>query len=191
MNNLSRIFLAVWMAALLAWPAGATIRNVQENYLYSYFVVSSSGAHVTGQTVALKIYRASDGYWYDFNDNTFKTSGWTSKTTNLSENSTDGFYYYTFNPPASETGAEQYLFLVDNTNPSYADHQAELVSYESGAVSSGSALAIADAVWDEALADHATTGSTGKALSGIADATDGDKESGSYTGIEEMIRIHR
>lgn len=77
---------------------------------------------------------------------------------------------------------------------------------------------IADAVWDESLSGHSDSGSTGEGLSnasaagdpwavdlpgsytgsnagamlsGIKDSTDGDKESGVYTGIENTIRQAR
>lgn len=81
-----------------------------------------------------------------------------------------------------------------------------------------SAATIADAVWDELLSGHAISGSAGAGLSAaqsagdpwstavpgaysagtagyvvgqIKDATDGDKESGVYTGIENTIRQAR
>lgn len=110
--------------------SGFAARNIQDNHQFLYQVIDASGNHVTGQTVTLKIKRVSDGYWYDFSDGAFKTSGWTSKSTSLSEDSTEGFYYYLFNPPSSETAAEQYQFLVDNASAIYGDHQSELVSYQ-------------------------------------------------------------
>lgn len=77
---------------------------------------------------------------------------------------------------------------------------------------------IADKIWDEAIAGHLTAGTTGnklnaagnagdpwsitlpgsygagtagKILSDVNNATNGTTENGSYTGIENMIRIHR
>jgi hypothetical protein len=79
------------------------------------------------------------------------------------------------------------------------------------------AAEVADAVWDEAIADHLTAGTTGNKLNAagaagdpwstavpgsyssgeagyvlgqIKDYTDGDKESGSYSGIETLVRRH-
>lgn len=125
--------LFAWLLILLILivdPVSADIRNVQDNYELTYHIVDTAGDHVGSETVVLKIKRISDNYWYDFNDNTFKTSGWTNKSTNLSEDSTEGYYYYDFNPPASETGAEQYLFLVDNASATYGDHQSLIVDYQ-------------------------------------------------------------
>lgn len=48
-----------------------------------------------------------------------------------------------------------------------------------------------DKIWDEALSGHTSAGTTGKILSLINDATDGDKESDVYTGIENLIRRSR
>lgn len=48
-----------------------------------------------------------------------------------------------------------------------------------------------DKIWDELLSGHTTAGSTGKYLSDIYDATDGNKEGASYSGIETMIRTNR
>jgi hypothetical protein len=96
----------------------------------------------------------------------------------------------------------------------YLDGQISAV----GGSSCATSLEIADAVWDEPISGHLTSGTTGNKLnaasaagdpwsvelpgsyaagtagnilSGVNDATDGDKESGVYTGIESMIRIHR
>lgn len=106
------------------------IRNIGEPHQTVYCVVDENGNHVTGQTVALKIKKVSNGYWYDFNDSTFKNTGWTSKSVNLSEDSTEGYYYYTWTPPSGETTPEQYLFIIDNANAVYGDHQGEEVNYQ-------------------------------------------------------------
>lgn len=128
-------WLYLTLAALIATGAGgpsamAVIRNIQDNHQLIYNVIDSSGDHVTGETVTLKIKRMSDGDWFDFNDSTFKVGSWTSKSTNLTEDSAEGYYYYTFNPPASETGAEEYLFCYDNASATYGDHQCEQIAYQ-------------------------------------------------------------
>ena len=117
------------------------VRDIQDNHMVIYYIADASGDHVSGQTVTLSTMRVSDEYWFDFNDNAFKASGWTSKTTNLSEDSTNGFYYYSFDPPAGETGADQYLFVVDNSNATYGDHQGEIVSYQNIGVGTSTLVA--------------------------------------------------
>lgn len=111
--------------------AGVTaVRNVQNNYKFVYHIVDSDGDHVSGQTVTLQIQEASTGNWYDFTDDDFVSSGWTDKTTNLTDDTTDGLYHYTFNPPSSERFTEQYIFLIDNGSTLYGDHQSLSVTYQ-------------------------------------------------------------
>lgn len=72
----------------------------------------------TGLTnVLLKIHRTSDDYIYDFNDNTFKNSGWTSATAVMAEiNATDlpGQYKYSFDTSAisNATVDDSYILTV-------------------------------------------------------------------------------
>lgn len=285
------------MAALCFFytvSARAAVRNVQDNAQVVYHVTDDGGDPVAGKTVEVKIKRVSDGQWYDFDDDSFKAAGWGNKSADLSEDATEGFYYYTFNPPASETSADQYQFLFDIDDPVYGDHQSIIVPYQDIGVSdfdvSGDQVTVAtnndktgysvlsvsdktgyslaadqggvtvgnvttvndktgysisgskttlDALNDISAADvwaagtrtlteldednttidldstavGSVTNATGdwnatekaavKAALGVTDdaanvtlddlgdATDGDKESGNYTGIEQMIRVNR
>lgn len=124
------IVLTVLWITLEVPAAFSAVRNLQDNFQLVYHVLDVSGNHVTGQTVTLQIKKTSTGDWFDFSDSTFKAAGWTSKTTNLAEDAINGFYYYTFNPPASETAAEEYQFLIDNADATYGDHQSETVQYQ-------------------------------------------------------------
>lgn len=59
----------------------------------------STGA-VTGAAPTVAIRRKSDNFYLDFNDNTFKASGWTTRTQTLAEqtgNELAGVYSYTWN----------------------------------------------------------------------------------------------
>lgn len=160
-----KMFLGLALAMFLIVPfSRAAVRNIQDDFQLVYHLVDVSGNHVTGQTVTLQIKKVSNGQWFDFSDSTFKSSGWTSKTTGLSENTTDGFYFYAFNPPASETAPEQYQFLIDNASGVYGDHQSEIVDYQD--LASGTVLARVD------------------------QDTNGQKDGGDYNGIEQMIRQH-
>lgn len=122
-------FLAL-MLFVLSLPAFAHVRNVGDNFELIYHVLDLNGAHVSAQVVTLEIKKASTGEWFDFGDETFKSSGWISKQITLAENAVDNFYFYDFTPPASETQAEQYQFLVDNASPAYRDHKSLTVTYE-------------------------------------------------------------
>lgn len=202
-------FIAFLLLILSATASfGFAVRNIQDNHQFLYQVLDAAGDHVTGQTVTLKIKRVSDGYWYDFSDSTFKNTGWTNKSTNLTEDSTEGFYYYLFNPPASETAAEQYQFLVDNASATYGDHQSELVSYQSIGTSTfnsasnqvivatnndktGYALSAGgvDAIWDEATSGHSTAGSYGKLITDDLNATISSRSSHSAADVATAVLV--
>lgn len=152
------------LVMMLAPLSFAQVRNIQDDFQLVYNLADVFGNHVTGQTVTLQIKKVSSGAWLDFSDFTFKTSGWTSKTTNLSENATDGFYFYTFNPPASEASTEQYQFLIDNASTEYGDHQSEVVDYQDL--------------------------SSGTVVTRIDKNTNGVKDGGVYNGIEAVVRQH-
>ena len=129
--RLSKFISTLFAILLFAGSAFADVRNVQDNYKFVYSVIDTAGDPVGSQTVNLSIQRASDAYYLDFADTTFKASGWSNKTTALTEDSTNGLYSYTFNPPASETGPEEYIFTVDNASATYGDHQSMTVCYQS------------------------------------------------------------
>lgn len=126
---MKRLILSL-LICLWTLPANAADRSVSQAYQFTYTITDASGAHVSGQSPTLKIEKVSNGFWYDFSSNTFKVSGWTNKTRILTENSTDGFYYYLYTPPAAETAQEQYLFIVDNSDATYPDHSSLLVKYD-------------------------------------------------------------
>jgi len=161
--------LSICLCCLLMFPIYATAltRHIQDDYQFTYVILDTSGDHVTGQTPTIAIKKASNAYWLDFSDSTFKTSGWTNKTITLTEDATNGIYYYTFNPPASETAAEQYIFVVDNSDATYGDHQTLSVEYQN--IGTGtSTLAVSDNIgvnWADITNQTATVGLTGTTVS--------------------------
>jgi len=172
-----RLILTVMLVLVLAAVAMAT--NVQDNYYYVHSIIDNSGDHVSGETVALKIKRVSDGYWLDFDDDTFKASGWVSATVNLSEDTTNEYYYYTFNPPASETAAGQYLFVIDNASATYGDHQSYIVSYTN----------VEGIVFDGLVADHQIAGSLSKKIDDIPTSETGDFTIDQRSDILESLSV--
>ena len=63
--------------------------------------LDAAGTTITGLgDVLVEIRRKSDGFYYDFNDTTFKASGWTTRQqamTELDVTNSAGVYYYDFN----------------------------------------------------------------------------------------------
>lgn len=161
--------LTVWVGVLFA-----ETKNIGESKKVIYTPLDTQGALITGQTVALRIEKSSNSYTWNFANSTFDNT-----TNNDTVNLTEGtyFYYYTWTPDALETSQEQYNFTVTNANTTYADTQTESVSY----------LDIPNRA-EVIGSSNDTLESLSVQLDAIGDATDGDKEAGSYTGIESMIR---
>jgi len=105
------IFILFFISAYLTY-AESINRNIQDNFKFTKTIrEESTGDFASGQNIYLKIQKASNSRWFDFNDNTFKDSGWTTKETILTEDNDGEFYYFLFDPPVSEIAAEQYLFV--------------------------------------------------------------------------------
>lgn len=124
-----------WLLLILVIAVSFNVRadvythDVQDNHYAVYNVIDAAGDHVASQTVNVSIQRVSDGYWFDFNDSTFKNSGWTSKVEAMTEDATNELYTHSWNPPASETGAEQYRYCVKNADATYGDRQCDSLVY--------------------------------------------------------------
>lgn len=127
---------ALLILATFALPLSADVRNVGDAAQVQYVVLDTAGDYVTGQSVNIKIKRVSDGLWYDFSDGAFKASGWTVKTSTLTENAANEHYYYTFTPPVADTTADQYVAYLTNATAGYEDAQTVTLDYmtEPGAV---------------------------------------------------------
>jgi len=105
---------------VLHLPAGST------DVLYSAPLHDGDPASpLTGlATVVVKIWRASDGYFYDFNDDTFKASGHTSITASMTQfdaTNAPGVYYYVFDTSAitnAVASGDVYHYQIDETGGS-------------------------------------------------------------------------
>jgi len=161
--------LTLCIIGLICFPGYASIRHIQDNHKVVYHIIDSDGDHVSGQTITVAIQKVSDGNWLDFDDSTFKASAWGNKTTNLSEDSTNGFYYYTFNPPASETTAEEYIFVVDNASATYGDHQSDIVAYQNIGTGTGTSTLTAANIWQTDLSGYSTANYAGTYLHDTTD----------------------
>jgi hypothetical protein len=162
----------------------ADTRSVGDDYQFQYTITDIQGIPVSGQYPYLKIKKVSSNAWYDFSDDTFKTSGVSIPSQTLSEDAIGQYYYYTFVPPTSETYNEQYSFIVGNNDTTYADYQIINVDYLDLNTSS---MSITNAVWNS----YIVTGSTDTAsdiLHNIDKDTNGVKDGGSYNGVEKLIK---
>lgn len=138
-------------------------------------MLNASGATVTGLTnVLLEVRRKSDGKYFDFDDNTFKTSGWTTRQgvmTELDGTNSAGVYYYDFNTTQHSTvyGEETYFMRVTSSSAANDPLEGELKvgGYvdQIGLFSSGSSTAgltpqqmksLAEMVWGVILEGKST-----------------------------------
>ena len=85
------------------------------NITHRVLVPDANGGGKTGLSdVSLSVQDLSDDDWLDFNDNTFKAAGWTTRTVNMSEVSATldaGRYKYALTSNVWTAG--DYLFRVD------------------------------------------------------------------------------
>jgi hypothetical protein len=87
-------------------------------------VKDGSLAPLTGlTTVVVAFQRVSDDYWYDFDDATFKGSGWTTRQQQMAEvDSTNapGEYYYDLDTSTitNPTDDDTYMVRIDETGGS-------------------------------------------------------------------------
>jgi hypothetical protein len=133
----------------------------------------------TANAPTAQIRRVSDGYYLDFNDDTFKASAWTTPSVTLTDNTTEWSYSWNSNALPTDEAACIIEYTVDNVV--YCEElQLNLAAsggggataqqvweYATRTLTSGaapSAAAIADAIWDETRTSHATVGSFGEAL---------------------------
>lgn len=107
--------------------------------------LDGSGAFVTGLSdVLIEIRRESDGFYLDFNDSTFKSTGWTTRQqamTELNATYSPGAYYYDFNT----TGATNTEYFIRVTCASAANFPQE----SAVTVTAGGALSATQDGWLE------------------------------------------
>jgi hypothetical protein len=95
-------------------------------------MLDGSLAPVTGlSNVLLSIRRVSDDFWYDFNDDTFKSSGWTTRQQQMSETDStndQGVYDWDFDTSSITNAAtdDTYVLRVDCASAENVPQQGEI-----------------------------------------------------------------
>lgn len=132
--------------------------KIEDSYRYSLTVTDTTGNHKTSLTILLSIQRGDDGLWFDFNDTSFKSSGWTTKTVNLTEDVTNENYYYLWEDQGGDTIGNHYIFHAKSSGRFI---NQETVSFQD-------------------FIDTAT-------INNIEINTNGIKDNGIYNGVEPLI----
>jgi hypothetical protein len=141
--------------------------------------LDSNGSSITGLSdVLLSIRRISDGYWLDFDDNTFKNSGWTTRQQAMTEIDaandagkykydfdTSGYADDTYQMRAESASASNFPQIGELKVGGYTDNLDIAIStrsshndpdpngYIDAAISSRSSHAVAD-IWNSISTDH-------------------------------------
>ena len=76
--------------------------NVDQDYAVRFYVLTEAGIHASGLDLYIEIEKTSDGKYFDFDDNTFKDSGWVQKKDSMIEDALNSVYKYFIEFPASE-----------------------------------------------------------------------------------------
>lgn len=95
-----------------------------------YVITDTSGNPVSGQTVRLAVERSKDGLFLDFNDNTFKSSGWTTRLVTMNYDSAGEHYYRVISIDNGALISGDIVCIVSNDDATYGDMQAEVVSFD-------------------------------------------------------------
>lgn len=189
------------LGILILWVpivASADVRNVGDTAQVQYIVLDIASNYVSGQNVNIKIKKASTGTWYDFATSSFMSSGWEIKTSTMTEDTINEFYYYTFDPPVTETDPDQYIVYITNRDPAYMDSQVVTLDYTAlpgsitlseGDIASISAGITVTDPWETVLSTTAyISGTAGGTIREVLQNTNGEKDGGTYNGIEALIR---
>ena len=110
---MKKLFLSILFCLLFCGNLFSDVVLTVGDDFHFTVVYHSSGTHQTGKTINLSIKRTSDSAWYDFDDSSFKSSGWTTKTQALTEDTTNNNYHYTWSDQGGDTGTNVYVFQVE------------------------------------------------------------------------------
>jgi len=119
--------------------------------------INGNSGGVTGQTVVAAIRRPSDGFWLDFNDNTFKNSGWTTRQITCGEvdaSNAPGVYEYLWDSSSAVMSPVALVveFDVSGTTDVNVSEALNFVAK------------VEDDVWDALRVDHTVLNSFGEEM---------------------------
>jgi len=126
-KGIQNILLIILMLIMYSICNADATKNISDDYRFSMTYTNLSGTHQAGETIPLSIKRGTDGYWFDFNDDTFKNSSWTTKTANLTDDTTNHNYSYLWSSQGGDTTVNSYTFHVELTGEFISE---ETVSFQ-------------------------------------------------------------
>ena len=123
------VLAAIGLVLLANFVHASDFHANDEGHRLVYVVTDSSGNPVTGQTVRLAVQKSSDGSFLDFNDNSFKTSGWTTRLATLTYEPVGEYYYRVLSIDQAVRVSNDFACIISNDDATYGDQQVEVVSF--------------------------------------------------------------
>lgn len=128
------------------------------------------GLGIPGLNVRVALRRSSDNYYFDFNDSTFKASGWTQQYDTLNDIGS-GKYQVAWDSSILSGAAEVLIAEYEALTSGYeAEAQDVLLFGQAGAVTPAQ---VAAAVWEASMAAHNNPGTFGGGVNRIYDTESG------------------
>ncbi|RKZ09465.1 hypothetical protein DRQ25_06305 [Candidatus Fermentibacteria bacterium] len=117
----------------------STERLAQSETYYPGYQEAHSGV----TAIAFGIRRVSDGQWYDFNDSSFKASGWTTKHQALTEDD-DGLWTYDTGWPIPDVNAVYHLqWKITDATGTYWELGSKIIVNSAGVAATPTDIATA------------------------------------------------
>lgn len=102
-----------------------------QGHTITYTITDTSGHTVSGQSPKVAVKRMTDGLFLDWNDNTYKTAAsCTTLFRTMTYEASGGFYYRIFSVDNAALVSADYITIVSNDDATYADVQAENISWD-------------------------------------------------------------
>lgn len=128
---IKKLILISYGLLLCAQSFAGDYHNNGQSARVVYFIEDNRGKYVAGQTPGIAVQRVSDDAYLDFNSNTFKFSGWTTRIATMSYNSTDGYYFRTISIDNGGIISGDYVAIVSNDDSTYGDRQIDAITWDS------------------------------------------------------------
>ena len=124
-----RILLITILLGIYPVYAGDYHQNDQAHRVV-YVITDITGKPVAGETVNFSLERSKDNSFFDWSDNTFKTSGWGQRLYVMSYDTVGEYYYKIITIDSGALISCDYVCYISNDSATYGDRQAEVISYD-------------------------------------------------------------
>lgn len=125
------ILIGLLMACSVTFASDTHQSGQGHSVIYTITASNDAASPVTNQRIGLAVYRVQDGAYLDHFDNTFKTSSWNTRITNLTYEPVGEFYYRVISIDNGGILSGEYIAIISNDDSFYGDIQAEAFEMDS------------------------------------------------------------